>query len=176
MAKYTPLAVILFCAWASARANDRIPISAVPSPVRAAIQYYAPGAQLTEARVTQDRTYRRAYDCTYFRNIHLGSIKLNAHGQLLDLDETLVVEDVPPAVRRTIQAETKGGLIRKIKLTAEYGRAIYRVKAFYGKSTDIEVSLAITRSGRVVERKVSRGLLIFFTAPLLQVKQGRAAI
>jgi hypothetical protein len=168
MAKYTPLAVLLFCAWASARASDKIPISAVPSRVRAAIQYYAPGAQLTEARVTEDRNYRRIYDCTYFRNIHLGSIKLGAHGQLLDIDETLVVEDVPPAVRRTIQTETKGGLIRKIKLTAEYGRAIYRVKAYYGKSTDIEISLAITRSGRVVERKVSRGLLIFFVAPLFQ--------
>ena len=168
MAKYTSLAVLLFCAWASARASDKIPISAVPSRVRAAIQYYSPGAQLIEARVTQDRTYRRIYICTSFRNIHLGSIKLSAHGQLLDIDETLVVEDVPPAVRRTIQSETKGGLIRKIKLTAEYGRAIYRVKAFYGKSTDIEISLAITRSGRVVERKVSRGLLIFFTTPLLQ--------
>jgi hypothetical protein len=168
MAKYTPLAMLLFCAWASARASDKIPISAVPSHVRGAIQYYAPGALLTEARVTQDRTNRNIYVCTYFRNIHLGSIKLSARGQLLDIDETLVVEDVPPAVRRTIHAETKGGLIRKIKLTAEYGRAIYRVKAFYGKSTDIEISLAITRSGRVVERKVSRGLLIFFSTPLLQ--------
>jgi hypothetical protein len=168
MAKYTPLAVLLFCAWASARASDKIPISAVPGRVRAAIQYYAPGAQLIEARVTQDRTYRRIYIGTYFRNIHLASIKLSAHGQLLDIDETLVVEDVPPAVRRTIRSETKGGLIRKIKLTAEYGRAIYRVKAFYGKSTDVEISLAITRSGRVVERKVNRGLLIFFTTALLQ--------
>ena len=163
MAKYTPLAVLLLCAW-SVQASDKIPISAVPRRVRAAIQYYAPGAQLTEARVTQDSTYRRVYNCTYFRNIHLGSIKLGSRGQLLDIDETLVIEDVPPAVRKTIVAETKGGLIKKIKLDALYGREVYRVKSYYGDSTKIEISLVITRTGRIVERKVSQGLLIFFMA------------
>jgi hypothetical protein len=165
MAKYTPLAVLLLCAW-SAQASDKIPISAVPKRVRAAIQYYAPGAQLTEARVTQDSSYRRIYNCTYFRNIHLGSIKLGPRGQLLDIDETLVIEDVPPAVRKTIVAETKGGLIKKIKLDALYGREVYRVRSYYGNSTKFEISLVIARSGRIVERKVSQGLLIFsMTAP-----------
>jgi hypothetical protein len=164
MAKYTPLAVLLLCACA-VHASEKIPISAVPARVRAAIQYYAPGAQLTEARVTQDSTYRRIYDCTYFRNIHLGSITLSSRGQLLDIDETLVIEDTPPAVRRRIVSETKGGLIRKIKLDALYGREVYRVKSYYDGSTKIEISLVITRNGRVVERKVSQGLLVFFTEP-----------
>jgi hypothetical protein len=161
MAKYTPLAALLLCAW-SVQASDKIPISDVPRRVRAAIQYYAPGAQLTEARVTRDKTYRKIYDCTYFRNIHLGSIKLGPRGQLLDIDETLVIEDVPPAVRKTIIAETKGGLIKKIKLDNLYGHAVYRVKSYYGDSTKIEISLAITRTGRVVERKVSQSLLNLF--------------
>jgi hypothetical protein len=164
MAKYTPLAVLLLCAW-SVHASDKIPISAVPARVRAAIEYYAPGAQLTEARVTQDDTYRRIYDCTYFRNIHLGSIKLSSRGQLLDVDETLVIEDVPPAVKKKIVSETKGGLIKRIKLDALYGREVYRVKSYYDESTKIEISLVITRSGRVVERKVSQGLLILFAEP-----------
>jgi hypothetical protein len=164
MANYAPLAVLLLFGW-SVQASDKIPISAVPKRVRAAIQYYAPGAQLTEARVTQDKNNRKIYNCTYFRNIHLGSIKLSAHGQLLDIDETLVIEDVPPAVRRTIIAETKGGLLKKIKLDDLYGREVYRVKSYYGDSTKIEISLVITRGGRVVERKVSQGLLNFFTAP-----------
>jgi hypothetical protein len=166
MAKYTPLAVLLLCA-CSVQASDKIPISAVPGRVRAAIQYYAPGAQLTEARVTRDSTYRKIYNCTYFRNIHLGSIKLGPRGQLLDIDETLVIEDVPPAVRKTIVTETKRGLIKKIKLDALYGREVYRVRSYYGNSTKIEISLVITRTGRIVERKVSQGLLIFFMAPLV---------
>jgi len=170
MAKFTPLAALLLCAW-SVQASDKIPISAVPRRVRAAIQYYAPGAQLIEATVTQDSTDRKIYNCTYFRNIHLGSIKLGSRGQLLGIDETLVIEDVPPAVRRTIVAETKGGLIKKIKLDAVYGREVYRVKSYYGESTKLEISLVITRSGRVVERKVSQGLLIFFTAPLVDGAQ-----
>jgi hypothetical protein len=160
MGKYTPLAVLLLCAW-SVRASDKIPISAVPARVRAAIEYYAPGAQLTEAMVTQDSTYGRIYDCTYFRNIHLGSIKLGSRGQLLDIDETLVIEDVPPAVRNSIVSETKGGLIKEIKLDALYGREVYRVKSYYDESTKIELSLVIARNGRVVERKVNQGLLIF---------------
>jgi hypothetical protein len=90
----------------------------------------------------------------------LGSIKLSYSGQLLDIDESLVIEDVPPAVQRTIREETKKGLIKSIKLDALYGRAIYRVKSYYGNSTKIEISLAITRSGKIVERKVSQGLLI----------------
>jgi len=161
MARYTRVAVLLFCAWSSAYANDRIPISAVPSRVRAAVQYYAPGAQLIEAKVNEDRRYRKIYNCTYFRNVHLGSIKLSYRGQLLDIDESLVIEDVPPVVQKTIRKETKGGLIKKIQLDALYGREVYRVKSYYGNSTKIEISLTITRSGRIVERKVSQGLLIF---------------
>jgi hypothetical protein len=159
MARYTPMAVLLFCAWSSTYASDKIAISAVPKRVRAAVQYYAPGAQLIEAKVNENRVYRRVYDCTYFRNVHLGWIKLSYRGQLIDIDESLVVEDVPPAVQKTIRSETKGGLIKKIKLDALYGREVYRVKSYYGDSTNIELALTITRSGRVVERHVLQGLL-----------------
>jgi hypothetical protein len=159
MAKYTPMAVLLFCAWSSTYASDKIPISAVPKRVRAAVQYYAPGAQLIEAKVNENRLYHRVYDCTYFRNVHLGSIKLSYRGQLIDIDESLVVEDAPPAVQKTIRFETKGGLIKKIKLDALYGREVYRVRSYYGNSTKIEIALTITRSGRVVERHVLQGLL-----------------
>jgi hypothetical protein len=165
MAKKLRLAVLLFSAWTSAQAGDKIPISAVPMRVRAAIQYYAPGAQLIEARLSPDKEYKQVYDCTYFRNIHLGTIKLGAHGQLLEIDEALVIDDVPPAVKKKILSEIKGGLIRNIRLEARYGHEVYRVKAYYAKSTNIEISLVLTRTGRIVERKVSQGLLIFLTAP-----------
>jgi hypothetical protein len=161
MTKYTPVALLLFCSWSSSYASDKIPISAVPSRVRAAVQYYAPGAQLIEAKVSEDRIYRKVYSCTYFRNVHLGSIKLGSRGQLIDIDESLVIEDVPPAVQRTIRKETKQGLIKGIKLDELYGRAVYRVKSYYGNSTKIQISLTITPSGRIVARKVSQGLLIF---------------
>ena len=165
MAKKIALAVLFLFAWISAQAGDKIPISAVPMRVREAVQYYAPGAQLIEARVSPDKEYKRIYACTYFRNVHLGSIKLGARGQLLDIDEALVNDDLPHAVRQKIRSETKGGLIKSIRLDALYGRAVYRVKAYYAKSTNIEISLALTRTGHIVERKVSQGLLIFLTAP-----------
>src|ERR1700751_1777744 len=161
MANYTPLAVLLFCACSTAHASDKIPISAVPARVRAAVQYYAPGAQLIEAKMSQDRVYRKVYNCTYFRNVHLGYIKLSYRGQLLDIDESLVIEDVPPAVQKTIRKETKQGLIKRIKLDALYGHEVYRVRSYYGNATNMEVSLTITRAGRVVERKVSQGLFPF---------------
>jgi hypothetical protein len=46
-------------------------------------------------------------------------------------------------------------------LDALYGHEVYRVKSYYGNSTNIEISLTITRSGRIVDRKVTQGLLIF---------------
>jgi hypothetical protein len=165
MAKKIPLAVLILSAWTSAQAGDKIPIASVPMRNRAAIQYYAPGAQLIEARRSSDKEYRQIYDCTYFRNVHLGKIKLGARGQLLEIDEALDIDDVPPAVRRKILSETKGGLIKKIQLDALYGRAVYRVKAYYAKSTNIEISLVLTRTGRIVERKVNKGLLIFLIVP-----------
>jgi hypothetical protein len=161
MAKYSPMAMLLFCAWSASYASDRIPISAVPSRVRSAVQYFAPGAQLIEAKVSDDDIYRKIYNCTYFRNVHLGSMKLSSRGQLLDIDESLVIEDVPPAVQKAIRRETKGGLIKKIKLDALYGHEVYRVRSYYGDSTKIEISLTVTRSGRIVARKVSQGLLMF---------------
>ena len=161
MAKKISLAVLLLFAWTSAQASEKIPNSMVPRRVRAALQEYAPGAQLIEVRVSPDKDYRQVYDCTYFRNIHLGKIKLGPRGQLLEIDEALVIDDVPPAVRRKILAETKGGLIRTIRLEALYGHAVYRVKSFYAKSTNLEISLVLTPSGRIVQRKVSPSLLIF---------------
>jgi hypothetical protein len=161
MIKLVPLAVLLFCAWCAAQAADKIPISEVPRRVRSAIEEFAPGAQLIEARVSDDRIYKKIYDCTYFRNIHLGSIKLTYRGELLAINEALVIDDVPPGVRKAIHSETKGGLIKSIRLDALYGHVVYRVKAYYSKSTNIEISLAITRTGHIVERKVSKGLLIF---------------
>src|SRR3984957_12000337 len=161
MAKYTAVAVLLLCAWSFSRASNKIPISAVPNRVRAAVQYYAPGSQLIEAKVSDDRTYRKVYNCTYFRNVHLGYIKLSDRGQLLDIDESLVIEDVPPAVQKTIHRETKQGLIKRIKLDALYGHEVYRVRSYYGNSTNLEISLTLTRSGRIVDRKVTQGLLIF---------------
>jgi hypothetical protein len=163
MAKKIPLAALLLLVWTSAQASDKIPISNVPVRVRDAIRYYAPGAQLIEARVSEDKEYNHVYDCTYFRNVHLGTITLGARGQLLAIGEALVVDDVPPPVRRKILSETKGGLIKQISLEALYGRAVYRVKAYYAKSTKIEISLVLTRTGRIVQRKVSQGLLIFLT-------------
>jgi hypothetical protein len=160
MAEKIYLAVLILFVWTSAQAGEKIPNSAVPARVRAAIQEYAPGAQLIEARVSSDKQNKQVYDCAYFRNVHLGRIKLGPRGQLLEIDEALVIDDLPPAVRKKILAETKGGLIKKIKLDALYGHAVYRVKAYYAKSTNIEISLALTRAGRIVERKVSQGLLI----------------
>ncbi len=160
MAKFVPVTVLLFCAWFAARAADKIPISAVPRRVMTAVQTCAPGAQLIEATVSDDRVYKKVYDCTYFRNIHLGTIKLTYKGQLLAINEAVVIEDCPPAVRKTISAETKGGLIKRIRLDALYGHVVYRVKAYYSTSTNIEITLAITRSGHIVERKVNQGLII----------------
>ncbi|MBV8227252.1 MAG: hypothetical protein JO232_18900 [Verrucomicrobia bacterium] len=161
MAKYVPVAVLLFCAFSTIQASQRIPNSAVPRRVMEAIQNYAPGAQLIEARFSDDRIYRRIFTCTYFRNLHLGTIKLTYRGQLLDIDESLVIDDVPPNVRKVIRRETKGGLIKSIRLDALYGRVVYNVKAYYGNSTNIQISLTITSSGHIVERKVSHGLLPF---------------
>jgi len=115
--------------------------------------------------MSSDKECKQVYDCTYFRNVHLGTIKLGSHGELIEIDEALDIDDVPPAVRRKILSETKGGLIKKIRLDALYGHAVYRVKAYYAKSTNIEISLVLTRTGRIVERKVNQGLLIFPTAP-----------
>jgi len=163
MAKKISLAVLLLFMWTCAHADEKIAISSVPMRVREAIRYYAPGAQLIEARVSPDKQYKRVYDCTYFRNVHLGTIRLGAQGQLLEIDEALVIGDVPAPVRRKILSETKGGRIKNIRLEALYGRAVYRVKAYYAKSTNIQISLVVTRTGKIVERKVSQGLSIFLT-------------
>lgn len=161
MAKFSPMAMLLICACSTVQASEKIPISAVPRRVRSAVQYYATGAQLIEAKVSEERPDQKVYNCTYFRNVHLGYMKLSYRGLLLDIDESLVIEDVPPAVQKTIRRETKQGLIKKIKLDALYGHEVYKVRSYYGNSTNIEISLTVTRSGRIVARKVSQGLLIF---------------
>ena len=74
---------------------------------------------------------------------------------------------------RRSSKKQKEGSFKKIRLDDLYGREVYRVKSYYGDSTKIEISLVIARSGRVVERKVSQGLLNFFTTSVVRGRTGK---
>jgi hypothetical protein len=132
-------------------ADSQIPLTYVPKKVRAAIQEYVPGAQLTEARIGSDDSWGTKYSCEYFRAGHKGRIELAESGHLLDVDEDLVLTEVPALIRRVAAREARGGAMRKASIEMDAGTLVYKTESFYGL-TDTKVKLKITRSGEVIAR------------------------
>lgn len=133
-------------------ADSQIPLTYVPKKVRAAIQEYVPGAQLTVARIDSDDTWGTKYKCEYFRAGHKGSIELAEGGQLIDVDEDLILTEVPPLIQRVAAREARGGAMRKASIEQDVGTLVYKTESFYGL-TNTKVKLKITRSGEVIERE-----------------------
>lgn len=111
--KYSWTALLLISLVGLALADSQIPLTYVPKKVRAAIEEYVPGAQLTEARIGSDDSWGTKYSCDYFRAGHKGHIELAESGHLLDVDEDLVLTEVPALIRRVAGKEARGGVMRK---------------------------------------------------------------
>jgi hypothetical protein len=136
----------------AALADSRIPLSYVPERVRAAIQDYVPGARLTEAKIDSDDQWGVKYKCDYLRADHKGSIEVARNGHLIDVNEDLLLTQVPPLIRRVAAKESRGGMMRKASLDEEAGRLVYRTESFYGQS-EAKIKLRISRGGEVLERE-----------------------
>ena len=64
-------------------------------------------------------------------------------GLVLAADKPLLLKDLPPAVQKTVEAETKGATIKSIVKEKEKGKTFYEVETMVnGKSRDIVVNSA----------------------------------
>jgi len=82
---------------------------------------------------------------------HKGHIEVGESGHLLDVDEDLVLTEVPALIRRVAAEEARGGAMRKASIEMDAGTLVYKTESFYGL-TDTKVKLKITRSGEVIAR------------------------
>ncbi|HEY0789800.1 MAG TPA: hypothetical protein VGD78_01935 [Chthoniobacterales bacterium] len=135
----------------TAYGDSQLPLSYVPRRVRAAIQGYVPGAELTKAEIANDDEWGTKYRCEYYRGGHKGKIQVSERGRLLDVDEDLDPRQLPPSVRRAAARESRGGVIRRAHLDEDRGRMVFSVESFYGMSS-AKVKLKVRRDGTVIER------------------------
>lgn len=145
-------ALLLSAVLEPALSDSQIPLTYVPKKVRTSIQNYVPGAQLTEVRIGSDDAWGTKYDCEYFRAGHKGRIELAESGQLLDVDEDLVLTEVPRLIQRVAAKESRGGVMRKASIEQDAGHLVYKTESFYGL-TDTKVKLKITQGGEVIARE-----------------------
>jgi hypothetical protein len=134
-----------------ARPDSKIPLTYIPPKVQQALRSFIPGAQLMEARIDSDDEWGTTYQIDYFRAGHKGDIKLTERGRLLDVNEDLVLAEVPRLVQRVAAKETRGGAIRNASLEQDAGLLVYNIESYYGQS-DAKVTLKITSDGQVIER------------------------
>ena len=67
--------------------------------------------------------------------------------------ETVKMEDLPAAVKTTVQREAKGKKIQSIEKETENGRTVYEIELMSnGKGEEIEIST----TGKVLERHAMR--------------------
>jgi uncharacterized membrane protein YkoI len=87
---------------------------------------------------------RRLLTCTLFQ----AALLLPALGQA---SQDVTLEQLPPAVKATVERETQGGQITEIEREDEQGRVIYEVEFTSGGK---EYELDIAEDGKLLERRL----------------------
>jgi len=109
-------------------------LSETPPAVQHCIQAKSAGATLGD--ITQsfdDQDYDVAYDVEMTKAGTTRGFTVSTNGQLLD--EQVFLQETPPAVQKSIQAQSKRGRLGDIKKSTEDGETYYQVDVISGRKT-----------------------------------------
>ncbi|MBV9491313.1 MAG: hypothetical protein JO069_16560 [Verrucomicrobia bacterium] len=135
----------------NAWADSTIPLDYIPPRVRRAVQRFVPGARPVKAEIANDEDWGPKYKIEYLREGHTGKIQVSERGRLLDVDEDINSDQVPPYIRRIAGRESRGGFFRKGHLEERRGQLVYKLEYSFGES-NAKVELTIAQDGTLLDR------------------------
>jgi uncharacterized membrane protein YkoI len=90
------------------------------------------------------------YKVEYKKDGREFELQVDDDGKVLETEEILAMEDLPPAVLETVKAESAGGEIKELALETEGGKTFYEVEF---KKDGKEHEIKIAEDGTVLERE-----------------------
>ena len=120
--------------------DEVVPLSQVPPKVREAIKKYATEAEIKKIE-KGDVDGKKAYEFEIENGGKKSEVTITPDGKLLSTEESIALEDIPEAARKTINAQAAGGKILETEKVFEKGKTVYEAVIEKG-GKKIEVSVA----------------------------------
>jgi uncharacterized membrane protein YkoI len=130
--------------------SKEVKLEDVPSAAQTVIQSHTSGGTIEKITCEKEEG-KHFYKVEYKKDGREFELQVDDEGKILETEEILAMEDLPPAVRETVKAESGGGKIKELALETEGGKTFYEVE-FEKDGKEHEVKIA--EDGTVLEREM----------------------
>ena len=129
--------------------SKEVKLEDVPSAAQAVIQSHTSGGTIEEITCEKEES-KLFYKVKYKKDGREFELQIDDDGKFLEIEESMKMENLPPAVQETVKAESAGGKIKELVLETEKGKTFYEVE-FEKDGKEYEVKIA--EDGTVLERE-----------------------
>lgn len=129
--------------------SKEVKLEDVPPAAQAVIQSHTSGGMIEEITCEKEEG-KHLYKVEYKKDGREFELKVDDEGNVLEIEESMKMEDLPPAVQETVKAESAGGKIKELVLETEKGKTFYEVEF---KKDGKEYEVKIAEDGTVLERE-----------------------
>jgi len=143
------LLVLLMTLNGCALLSKEVKLEDVPSASQAVIQSHTSGGTIEKITCEKEEG-KHFYKVEYKKDGREFELQVDDDGKVLETEEILAMEKLPPAVLETVKAESAGGEIKELALETEDGKTFYEVE-FEKDGKEHEVKIA--EDGTVMERE-----------------------
>lgn len=146
----TGIALILTVAFSGCSMyTKKVKLEDVPSAAQAVIQSHTSGGTIDEITCEKEEG-KHFYKVEYKKDGREFELQVDDDGNVLEIEESMKMEDLPPAVQETVKTESAGGEIEELVLETEKGKTFYEVEF---KKDGKEHEVKIAEDGTVLERE-----------------------
>jgi uncharacterized membrane protein YkoI len=130
--------------------SNEVKLEDVPPAAQAVIESHTSGEAIEKITREEKEEGKYFYKVEYKKNGRKFELQVDDDGTVLETEEILAMEDLPPAVLKTVKAESAGGEIKELALETEEGKTFYEVE-FEKDGKEHEVKIA--KDGTVLKRE-----------------------
>ena len=127
--------------------SKEVKLEDVPPGAQSVIKSQTSGGTIDKItrKKEDDKHY---YKVKYKKDGRESKLEVDEDGKVLKMEENLEMKDLPPAVKKTVEAKSAGGKIKELELETEDGKTFYEVE-FEKDGKEHEVKIA--KDGTVLE-------------------------
>jgi uncharacterized membrane protein YkoI len=129
--------------------SKEVKLEDVPTAAQAVIQTHTSGGKIEKITCDKDDG-KHFYKVEYQKDGREFELEVDEDGKVMEMEEILAMEDLPPAVQATVKTETAGGKIKELALETEDGKTFYEVEF---EKDGKEHKVKIAEDGTVLERE-----------------------
>jgi len=130
--------------------SKEVKLEDIPSTAQAVIQSHTSGGTIDKIICEKKEEGKHYYKVEYKKDSRKFELEVDEDGQVLEEEEILTMEDLPPAVQETVKGESAGAEIKELVLETEEGKIFYEVE-FEKDGKEYEVK--ILEDGTILKRE-----------------------